>query len=256
MRKSWFHFIGACLVLLNTFAQFAQGQFAQDQGSGDLVIEGGTLIDGNGGQPVRDSLIIIRGNKIETVSRKGQSALPPGTQILRADGKFILPGLMDANVHYQWWMPELMLTHGVTSIFDIGGSGQWGLAQREAIARGKVPGPRMFMAVQGVNAAWPGLKLVGADGPMTVEKARQIVRSNVREGANLFRLGRGLSPEVFRAAVEEAHKAGLPVVAQPIGPEVYGKEAVLAGVNILEHAAGINISIAKDPSKWKGWGED
>src|SRR3972149_10387395 len=105
MRKSWFHFIGACLVLLNTFAQFAQGQFAQDQGSGDLVIEGGTLIDGNGGTPVRDALIIIRGNKIESVSRKGQVSSPAGAQVLRADGKFILPGLMDAHVPYQWGRP-------------------------------------------------------------------------------------------------------------------------------------------------------
>ena len=125
----------------------------QGQEPAALVIEGGTLIDGKGGTPVPDALIIIRGNKIETVSRKGQASYPAGAQVLKADGKFILPGLMDSHVHYQWWMPELMLYYGVTTIFDIAGSGQWGLAQREAIARGKVPGPRMFTTFESLLAA-------------------------------------------------------------------------------------------------------
>ena len=221
-----------------------------------LVIEGGTLIDGNGGAPVSDALIIIRGNKIETVSRKGQARPPAGAQVLKADGKFILPGLSDAHVHYQWWMPELMLHYGVTTVFDIAGSGQWGIAQREAIARGKIPGPRLFTMLESLLAPWPGRGMVGVQGQVTVEKAREVVRRNVAAKSDLFNLRRGLSPEVFQAAVEEAHKAGLPVVAQPIGPEVYGKEAALAGADILEHAAGISISVAKDPSQWKGWGED
>lgn len=230
---------------------------AQGQEPAALVIEGGTLIDGKGGAPVPDALIIIRGNKIETVSRKGQASYPAGAQVLKADGKFILPGLMNSHVHYQWWMPELMLHYGVTTIFDIAGSGQWGLAQREAIARGKVPGPRMFTTFESLLAAWPGLQVAGAaEGPMTVEKAREVVRKNVAAKVDLFNLRRGLSREVFEAAVAEAHKAGLPVVAQAIGPEVYGKEAVLAGADILEHSAGLNISMTKDPSKWKGWGED
>ena len=58
-----------------------------------LVIEGGTLIDGNGGAPVPDAVVIIQGNRITSVSRKGQASYPPNAQILKADGKFILPGL-------------------------------------------------------------------------------------------------------------------------------------------------------------------
>src|SRR5436309_69003 len=65
-----------------------------------LVIEGGTLIDGNGGTPVRDVLIIIQGNRIKTVTQKGQAVYPSGARVVRADGKFIVPGLMDAHVHY------------------------------------------------------------------------------------------------------------------------------------------------------------
>ncbi len=62
-----------------------------------LVIEGGTLIDGTGGAPVRDSVIIIQGNKIANVGRKGQATYPPNAQVIKADGKFIVPGLWDAH---------------------------------------------------------------------------------------------------------------------------------------------------------------
>jgi imidazolonepropionase-like amidohydrolase len=248
------HSLSLCLFLMLGANLFAPD--AQAQESNLLVIEGGTLIDGNGGQPVPDSRIVIRGNKIETVSRKGQGSYPAGAQVLHADGKFILPGLSDAHTHYQWWMPELMLHYGVTTVYDIAGSGQWGIAQREAIAHGKVPGPRLFTMFQSLLDAWPGLRVVGVESPVTVEKAREVVRRNVETKSDLFNVRRGLTQAVFKAAVEEAHKAGLPVVAQAIGPEVYGREAVLAGADILEHSAGINVSISKDPAKWKEWGKD
>lgn len=237
-------------------ANLIPGLLAQGEQPGVLVIEGGTLIDGNGGQPVPDSVIIIRGNKIETVSRKGQASSPAGAQVIHADGKFIMPGLSDSHTHYQWWMPELMLHYGVTTVYDIAGSGQWGIAQRDAIAHGKILGPRLFTMLESLLDAWPGLRVVGVEGPVTVEKAREVVRHNVVAKSDLFNLRRGLTETVFKAAVEEAHKAGLPVVAQAIGPYVYGKEAVLAGADILEHSAGLNVSVSKDPAKWKEWGQD
>src|SRR5712691_7494165 len=71
-------------------------------GQAPIVIEGGTLIDGNGGAPVPDSVVIIQGNKITAVSRKGQASYPPGAQVIKADGKFVLPGLIDGQVSYNW----------------------------------------------------------------------------------------------------------------------------------------------------------
>ena len=53
---------------------------AQAEEPTTLVIEGGTPIDGNGGAPVLDALIIIRGNRIEAVSRKGQARYPADAQ--------------------------------------------------------------------------------------------------------------------------------------------------------------------------------
>lgn len=164
-----------------------------------MVIEGGTLIDGNGGPPVRDALIVVRGNKIESVSPKGQARYPAASTVLRADGKYILPGLMDAHCHYDDWMPEFMLANGVTSIFEIGGGGGWGLAQREGVGRGKIPGPRIFLAVGSIAgariAALAGR--TGAEGPLgnrqvvdTAEKAREVVKRFITAGADMIKVHR------------------------------------------------------------------
>jgi len=86
-----FYFAALSLVL--------GGSAAQAQAPAALVIEGGTLIDGNGGTPLPNSVIIIEGNRISTVGRKGQANYPANSQVIKADGKFIVPGL---------WTPTLM----------------------------------------------------------------------------------------------------------------------------------------------------
>ena len=55
-----------------------------------LVVEGATLIDGNGGTPVPDSAIVIRGNRIASVARREQAAYPPNAHIIDAAGKFVI----------------------------------------------------------------------------------------------------------------------------------------------------------------------
>ena len=252
MKRSY-SMLAFCLILLFSWIVPAAAQAQQPTA---LVIEGGTLIDGNGGAPVQDAVIIIRGNRIETVSRRGQASYPAGAQVLQADGKFIVPGLHDAHCHYQWWMPELFLNHGVTSVSLVGMS-EWGLATREAIERGKIPGPRLFLQGPTVRGAWrPGLEPINAESLIdTPEKARAAVRRALPNRPASVSVMRGVTFETYQAAIEEAHKANVPVVSQAIGPHVYAREAILAGADILEHAAGVAYSILGDPSKWKNWGE-
>ena len=161
-----------CLLFFFWIAPVAA--VAQTEQPAKLVIEGGTLIDGNGGEPVGDALIVIRGNRIETVSQNGQARYPVGARVLHADGKFILPGLMDAHTHYAGWMPELFLAHGVTTIFSIGSGGEWAVAHREAIDRGKIPGPRTFVAAGNVLETWRAVTvpLSGSQVVSITEKAR------------------------------------------------------------------------------------
>ncbi len=223
-----------------------------------LVIEGGTLIDGNGGAPLRDAVIVIRGNRFESVSRKGSATYPAGATVIDAQGKTILPGLIDAHLHYSGFLAELLLNHGVTTAFDIAGRNIHQVVQRDAIARGRTTGPRLFVPVNSVLGPPHGGNVAyGTEGPrtsMSTEQATQIARDAIGAGADYINIRRGLGFEAFKATVDVAHAAGLAVVAQPIGPTVYAREAVLAGADILEHAAGVSFSVARDPSRWKDWG--
>ena len=82
------------------------------QASGaNLLIKGGTLIDGTGGAPIPNARILIEGNKIKKVwsGDATQETLPPNTQVVEAAGKFIIPGLIDSHIHYSWYEGELFL---------------------------------------------------------------------------------------------------------------------------------------------------
>ena len=74
------------LALFLPLAIFCSLSPAYSQQPAALVVEGGTLIDGNGGAPVRDSVVVIEGNKIINVSRTGQVSYPANAWIIKADG--------------------------------------------------------------------------------------------------------------------------------------------------------------------------
>ncbi len=263
MKKAVHDVVTSILYILITICLLPAGVMAQSRNSDVLVIDGGTLIDGNGGTPVENSRIIIRGNRIDSVTTQGRGRIPRGATVINAEGKFIVPGLMDAHTHYAEWMPELMLNNGITSVFSIGSGGEWSLAHRDAINAGKIKGPRTFVAVGSLAggrisalSARSGESggLSGRQVAMDAESAIAITRRFVEAGADMIKVHRGPTIEAYRAAIEEAHKAGLPVVAQPIGPTVYARDAILAGADILEHAAGVSVSIAANPERWEGFG--
>ncbi|MBI4460996.1 MAG: amidohydrolase family protein [Acidobacteria bacterium] len=247
------------LFVLWMIAVSAAGQTPQPS---VLVIEGGTLIDGNGGPPVPDALVIIRGDKIETVSRKGQTPYPAGAQVIRADGKFVLPGFQDAHQHYSNVLAEMHIYFGITSVYNTVIGGPAANFRREAINRGVIPGPRLFgMSEWIVDVVAPERVVYNGienpqEKPITPERARERARRGLIWKPDMLYAKRGLSFEAYKAIADEAHKVGLPLLAQAIGPHVYAKEAILAGVDVIEHASGVSISVAKDPEKWKGWGQD
>ncbi len=77
----------AALLLLAIVCGLSNLSLAHGQAPAAVVIEGGTLIDGNGGAPVKDSVIVIEGNKITKVSSKGQAAYPANAWIIKVSGR-------------------------------------------------------------------------------------------------------------------------------------------------------------------------
>ena len=74
------------------FAVVSMGVTADAQGQDVLVIQGGTLVDGNGGAPVPNSVIVVTGNRITAAGRTGDVQVPAGAEVIDATGKWITPG--------------------------------------------------------------------------------------------------------------------------------------------------------------------
>src|SRR5258706_245231 len=120
---------------------------AQAPQPASLVIEGGTLIDGNGGTPVPDSVVVIQGNKITAVGRKGQVSVPANARVLNAAGKFVLPGLWESQTAYSWYFGEALLNHGITASIDVGTDQETAVPHRDSVLHGKVLAPRSYTGI-------------------------------------------------------------------------------------------------------------
>jgi imidazolonepropionase-like amidohydrolase len=129
-----------------------------------LVIMGATIIDGTGGQPIEDGVIVIEGNRITGVG-DASTPVPPLATKIPAGGQFVIPGLMDANVHlvaehfpvtlvrYEGRYDELAveaaqvtLKNGVTTVFDSWGPRQYLIKARAAISEGRRVASRVYLA--------------------------------------------------------------------------------------------------------------
>jgi hypothetical protein len=218
-----------------------------------LVIEGGTLIDGNGGAPVPNSVVIIQGNRITSVSRVGQASYPAGAQVIDARGKFVLPGLWDAMVSYQWYYGEIMLNHGITSTIDVGIAGEIGAAYRDGVLKGKIRAPRPFSGISRIttrNVGDTGLETTLTPGraPKSAQEVRELVRAFIAGGADVVMFQDGNLPlEYYEAGFDEAKKAGKPVSTRAYGPTFGPREAARLGTRVLPHSAGVARLVTRNP---------
>ncbi|MGH7751930.1 MAG: amidohydrolase family protein, partial [Gemmatimonadales bacterium] len=89
-------------------------------GTGVLALQGATLIDGSGGRPIEDAVILIRDGRIEAVARVNEIEIPKGAEVIELAGKYIIPGLIDAHAHIVRWQAPRFLAWGVTTVRDMG----------------------------------------------------------------------------------------------------------------------------------------
>lgn len=143
-----------------------------------VAITGGTVIDGTGSAPVENAVVLIENGRIRAVGRTGDVTVPAGTTQIDARGKYIIPGLMDANLHlflnldletlikYEDRYHEIILEAaqialqtGQTTVFDTWGPRAPLVKARDMIARGEAPGSRIYLAGN----------IIGFDGPLSAD---------------------------------------------------------------------------------------
>src|SRR5688572_11311587 len=95
--KLWQILLVALLIVSGSL--FTTSVSSQTRSATLKALVGGTLIDGFGSKPIRNSVVIIEGERIKAVGQVGSLAIPPGAEIISTEGMSVLPGLWDMHVH-------------------------------------------------------------------------------------------------------------------------------------------------------------
>ena len=229
------------------------------------ALVGGTLIDGFGGPPLPNAVVIVEGERIRGVGQVGQLPVPAGATVISTEGMTVLPGLWDMHVHlmivghseYSYWdrtypaqfesviMPAAarqLLMAGVTSARDLGGPLEPSLRVRDRVNRGEIPGPTLYVSGPFIqHEPYPGTEQFrwGVTGD---RDAREKVRRLADAGVNVIKLidQDQMTMEEVRAVVDEAHRRRLPVIAHAHRPEEI-RRGLEAGVDDFEHT-GLNTA--------------
>ena len=247
--------IASLAVTAAVAQQRAAGRSSQSR---PLALVGGTLIDGTGSAPLRDSVVLIRGERIEKIGTTVSLPVPDGYEAESTEGLTVLPGLWDLHVHLmyaghpdaRYWfdtytpqferviMPasaEQMLMAGVTTVRDLASPPEPILAVRKRIASGQIPGPTTYVA-------GPALTKGGNPNAVQTWNVSGAADAKTKTG-QLFDAGvdwikvinaEALTPEEMKAIVDEAHTRGRKVAAHAFS-EAEIRRGLIAGVDDLQH---------------------
>ena len=174
-----------------------------------IVILGATLIDGSGRAPLRDSAVIIRGDSIVAVGRRGQVRIPREARVIDARGLVVAPGFIDAHNHSDRGFDTdpsaaSQVSQGITTVV-IGQDGGSPFPVGEYLA-GLDKNPIALNVLTFVGHATLRSLVMGDDTnrlatPAEVEKMKQMVEQAMRDGA--AGLSTGLEYETGKPASTE-----------------------------------------------------
>lgn len=234
-----------------------------------LAIKAQRVLDGTGRPPIERGVVLVEGDRITAVGRQADVAIPAGAEVIDCGAQTVLPGLVDAHSHAsinpglgdqigqlkQPPAPQMVravrnlrtdLLSGVTTMRVVGEEHFIDVELREAIAAGRLPGPRLVVATRPITARnGHGAALTYSDGE---DEIRKHIRENIAAGADLIKLfmtggvsSKGTASRWYaysrhevEVAVDEAHRNSKPVAVHAHGgPGV--KICIEAGVDSIEH---------------------
>src|SRR6266446_5480269 len=191
------------LAAISTIALVAASLAQAPAAPAVIVIRAGMLIDGKSGEPRHDQVIIIRGDRIESVSDASSTKPPAGATVIDLSKATVLPGLIDSHTHIflQGEDPaqggydanslkqplsfraaratvsaRRALEQGFTTLRDVEteGAGYGDVGIKQAIEGGYIPGPRLFVSTRAISTTG-GYPLEGYAPELEMPKGAQII---------------------------------------------------------------------------------
>ncbi|MFL6413667.1 MAG: amidohydrolase family protein [Nitrososphaeraceae archaeon] len=201
--------------------------FSKLDGKGVVILTGATVIDGTGSAPKPDAVVIVNANKIVNVlvndSKDYDYYSSHNVNVLNLTAKYIIPGLFDMHAHVAGVlknsynqaksedMLKMLLAYGVTTIRNPGGPTDQSVAMKDNVTKGKIKGPQIFTAGRLVND--PRIPIPFVEKQVrTEQEVRQEVRLQAAAGVDYVKLYVGLTPNLVKAAIDEAHHNGVKVI--------------------------------------------
>ena len=242
------------------------------------AIVGGTVVDVTNGRSIANAVVLINGERITAVGPADSVSVPAGAEVIHAEGKWLLPGLMNMHVHLGLKLPgaagdsltnesdveealrmagnaRLSLLSGVTTLRLVGEDHGTDFALRRAIESGEVIGPRIKTAGE-VIIPTGGHGSMEADGPYGFA---HVVREQIKQGADWIKIAISggisdshgdisaapMTDEEMSTLIEVAHRNGIKVTAHN-GSSVAAHQAMKFGIDGFEHGYHLDMSVLKE----------
>jgi len=255
-------FLGPAVLLI-----FASAAVAAPPNEYTALV-GGTIYVNPAEEPLRDGVVLIRGQEIAAVGSKAAVQIPQSAQVLDCSGLTVTAGFWNSHVHFferKWTtaaaipapelsrqLEEMLTRYGFTSVFDLGSMWENTRRIRDRIESGEVPGPRIRSTGEALIAphAIPAKEIISMMGFMTspspeisdAAQAAAAVKKLLEEGVDGIKVHLQPPPPpnppfpegAISVAVNEAHRLRKPVFVHPhTGADVLA--AARAGVDVIAH---------------------
>lgn len=212
----------------------------------NFIIKNGTIIDVENGGSFVGSIEVER-NTVKKIF-KSDDVLPEEIDIIDAEGKYIIPGLIDMHCHINERFAPHFVASGVTTIRNT--AGNVNLLSKLIEQPDDAPFPRIYASdrmIDGTPGQW-GPTSFGNFVTDDPEEARNEVRRQAEVGAKFVKLYGWIKRDVMAAAVDEAKKYNMEVAIDLVNSkDVTALDAAECGVTWIEHASGFANAM------YKGW---
>jgi imidazolonepropionase-like amidohydrolase len=195
-------------------------------------------------KPAKNLAVIVKDQIIQDII--SVYMLPNNINTIKLPGCTLLPGLIDAHVHYSSVMGPAFLSAGVTTVRDVGNDLHWILKERSFNESNKDRGPTIVCCghlQDGPVKYWPNMGRAN----INADSVRSSIKEHIKAGVDAIKLYDGLDVEMVYAGIDEAHKLGKPVTAH-LG-ECSIEDAVSAGLDCIEHLSGCKAAWSNSTQK-------